>query len=124
MDNEEDRQRLVVERARKRKGRKRDYVSGKQLFESRERERENIRWIEKDGEGNWKSGKLEVKSILSMWNVDASFKVYLKIESKVYLRSSKMINRKRLKTMKLEITLRFIHEYNPTFLMLFSHATI
>lgn len=124
MDNEEDRQRLVVERERKRKGRKRDYVSGKQLFESRERERENIRWMEKDGEGNWKSGKLEVESILSMWNVDASFKVYLKIESKVYLRSSKMINRKRLKTMKLEITLRFIHEYNPTFLMLFSHATI
>lgn len=40
MDNEEDRQRSVVERERKRKGRKRDYVSGKQLFESRERERE------------------------------------------------------------------------------------
>lgn len=30
---------MVVERERKRKGRKRDYVSGKQLFESRERER-------------------------------------------------------------------------------------
>lgn len=33
---------MVVERERKRKGRKRDYVSGKQLFESRERQRERI----------------------------------------------------------------------------------
>lgn len=48
----------------------------------------------------------------------------ISIESKVYLRSGKMMNRKRLKTMKLEITCDLYIEYNPTFLMLLYHASI